>query len=76
MFGRGGASFVISPRDSLNFSVGAQRAWFTGGAAAGSDLLDHDLYDASVAWRRQINERLSAGVRFIGRSRHEGSGAL
>jgi hypothetical protein len=66
VFGRGGASFVVSPRDSLDFSVGAQRAWFKGGATASSDLLDYNLYDTSVAWRRQINERFSAGVRFIG----------
>ncbi|WP_426266466.1 hypothetical protein [Sphingomonas sp. LHG3443-2] len=66
VFGRGGASFVISPRDSLNVSIGAQRAWFKGGATVGSDLLDYNLYDTSVAWRRQVNERLSAGVRFSG----------
>lgn len=67
-FGRGGASFVISPRDSLDISIGAQRVWFSGGAAAAnsSALLDYNLYDASVSWRRQINERLSAGVRVIG----------
>ena len=65
VFGRGGASFVVSPRDSIDFSVGAQRAWFTGGAVGGSDLLDYNLYDASAAWRRQINERLSAGVRVL-----------
>ena len=66
VFGRGGASFVVSPRDSLDFSIGAQRAWFKGGATAGSDLLDYNLYDTSVAWRRQVNERFSAGLRFIG----------
>ena len=68
VFGSGGASFVISPRDSLNFSVGAQRAWFKGAAVAnsnGTDLLDYNSYDATVAWRRQINERLSAGLRVI-----------
>ncbi len=66
VFGRGGASFVVSPRDSLDFSIGAQRAWFKGGATAASDLLDYNLYDTSVAWRRQVNERFSAGLRFIG----------
>lgn len=65
VFGRGGASFVVSPRDSLDFSVGAQRAWFTGGVVGGSDLLDYNLYDANAAWRRQINERLSVGVRLF-----------
>lgn len=65
LFGTGGASFVISPRDSLTVTVGAQRSWLKGGASADGNLSDYNLYDTSVAWRRQVNERLSAGLRLL-----------
>nr|WP_314445838.1 hypothetical protein [uncultured Sphingomonas sp.] len=56
-----GASFVLSPRDTLTGTVGAQRVTFKSGAG----LLDYYLFDTSLAFRRQVNERLSGGVRLI-----------
>lgn len=60
--GSGGASFVLSPRDSIIGTVGAQRIWFSGSNA---DLLNYTSFDTSLAWQRQVNERLSFGVRLI-----------
>jgi hypothetical protein len=60
-----GASYVLSPRDSLTGTVGASHVWFKGGASANGDLLDQNLYDASLTWRRQFNERVSAGIRLV-----------
>jgi hypothetical protein len=60
-----GASYVLSPRDSLTGTIGASRVWFKGGAAGNGDLLDQNLYDASMTWRRQFTERVSAGIRLI-----------
>jgi hypothetical protein len=57
-----GASYVISPRDFIDATFGAQRVFYTGSTA---DLLDYTQLDTSVAWRRQVNERLSAGIRLI-----------
>jgi hypothetical protein len=59
--GMGGASFVLSPRETLSTSVGAQRVFFSGNG----DELDYNLYDTSLAYGRQLNERASVGVRFI-----------
>jgi hypothetical protein len=60
-----GASYVLSPRDSLTGTIGASRVWYKGGAAGNGDLLDQNLYDASMTWRRQFTERVSAGIRLI-----------
>ena len=56
---QGGASFTLSPRDNLSVSAGAQRVWFSGN----DDTLDYNLYDTSLAYGRQLNERASVGVR-------------
>lgn len=63
--GTGGASLTISPRDSLSANFGAQRIWFKGRAVTNGGLLDYNVLSTNIAWRRQVNERLSAGVRMI-----------
>ncbi|UUR06960.1 hypothetical protein [Sphingomonas glaciei] len=62
IFGNAGLSYTLSPRDSLIGTVGAQRLFFKGNA---SGLLDYNQYDTSLAWQRQVNERLSGGIRVI-----------
>lgn len=62
IFGTGGLSFTLSPRDSLTGTFGAQRAFFKGNAG---NLLDYTQLDSSLAWNRRLDERLSAGVRLI-----------
>ena len=57
-----GASYILSPRDNLSGTVGAQRVFFKGGTVG---ALDYNQYDTSLAWRRQVNERVSAGLRVI-----------
>lgn len=72
--GSGGASFTLSPRDSIIATFGAQRIWFSGSNAS---LLDYTSYDSSLAWRRQVNERLSLGVRLIAsRSNYAGDRSI
>lgn len=61
----GGGSYVLSPRDSLTGTFGAQRIWFTGGGVGPLAVRDYNQYDASLAWRHRVNERLSAGVRLL-----------
>lgn len=56
-----GASFILSQRDSLNTTFGAQRVFFSGNG----DVLDYNLYDASTGYQRQLNERVSVGLRAI-----------
>lgn len=62
IYGNGGVSYTLSPRDSIIATLGAQRAFFKGNSG---NLLDYNQYDTSLAWQRQVNERLSAGVRLI-----------
>ncbi|NJC04492.1 hypothetical protein GGQ97_000285 [Sphingomonas kaistensis] len=62
IFGNGGLSFTLSPRDSLTGTIGAQRAFFKGNAG---NLLNYTQLDSTLAWNRQLDERLSAGVRLI-----------
>ncbi len=59
--GQVGATFTLSPRDSLTGAVGAQRA-FVGGDR---DDLNYTQYDASLSYDRQINERVTVGGRLI-----------
>lgn len=56
-----GASLVLSPRDSLNTTLGAQRVFFSGD----SDVLNYNLYDATAGYQRQLDERISIGLRAI-----------
>lgn len=60
--GSAGGSVSLSPRDSLSFNAGAQRIFFKGG---NTSQLDNTGYDAAVGYNRLVNERLSAGARFI-----------
>jgi hypothetical protein len=56
-----GASFVLSPRDSVTTSLGAQRV-FAGGNANG---LDYNQLDGSAGYSRQVNERWSFGAQAV-----------
>ena len=58
---KGGATIVLSPRDFLNTSLGAQRVWFN----SANEALNYSLYDTSVGFGRRLNERVSVGVRGI-----------
>ena len=64
--GQVGASVTLSPRDSLTAAIGAQHLFSSGS----NDNLSYTQYDGSVAYERQINERLSVGGRIIGQSAH------
>lgn len=59
--GRGGATIVLSPRDYLTSSFGAQRVLFSGA----NEGLNYSLYDTALGFGRRLNERLSVGVRGI-----------
>lgn len=59
--GQGGINISLSARDTFGATLGAQRFFYPGESA----LTDFNLYDATTSWRRQINERFSAGVRGI-----------
>jgi hypothetical protein len=56
------ASFVLSPRESLTASFGAQRVT-TGGNGNG---FDYNQFDAATGYSRQVNERWSFGVQAVG----------
>lgn len=60
--GSAGISYILSPRDDLSATVGAQRVFFRGGDTS---LLDYYQYDASAAWRRRLNERAGVGIRVL-----------
>jgi hypothetical protein len=59
--GQVGASVVVSARDSMTVSAGAQRIF----AANSPNSWDYMQYDGSVGYERQINERLTVGGRAI-----------
>jgi len=61
--GQVGTSMALSPRDSLTASVGAQHLFVNGSEATN---LDYTQYESSLAYDRQINERLTVGGRLIG----------
>lgn len=59
--GHAGASATFSPRDTGTASLGAQHV-FLGGDR---DDLEYTQYDGSLAYDRQINERVTVGGRLI-----------
>ena len=58
--GQGGASFVLSPRDAISTTIGAQRVFFSND----NSLLDYYRYTTSTAFQRQVDERFAVGARF------------
>lgn len=61
--GLAGLSYILTPRDTLSATVGAQRVFFKGGGSGG--LLDYTMYDASASYRRQLSERTAVGARVL-----------
>lgn len=57
-----GTNVLLTPRDSVSATFGAQRVFYSGNSGAS---LDYNMYDASASYRRQVNERLGLGVRGI-----------
>lgn len=58
--GGGGANIVLSPKDALNITAGAQHLF-----VAGSNVLDYTSYITTVGYNRQLNERLAVGGRLL-----------
>jgi hypothetical protein len=58
--GSAGANIVMSPKDSLTITAGAQRLFVDG-----SNTLDYTSYNTTVGYNRQINERLTVGGRLL-----------
>jgi hypothetical protein len=58
--GSAGANIVISPKDSLTVTAGAQRLFVDG-----SNTLDYTSYNTTVGYNRQVNERLTVGGRLL-----------
>lgn len=58
--GNAGANIVLSPKDALNISVGAQRL-----IVSGNDALDYNSYNTTVGYNRQVNERWTLGGRLL-----------
>jgi hypothetical protein len=59
--GQIGLSATLSPRDSVTGAVGVQRVFLSGD----QDDLNYTQYDSSLAYDRQINERMTVGGRLI-----------
>ena len=64
--GQVGASVTLSARDTLTGAIGAQHLF----ASGSNNNLSYTQYDGSLAYDRQINERLSLGGRIIGQTAH------
>lgn len=58
--GSTGASVVLSPKDSMNLTFGAQHLF-----VSGSSVLDYTSYNSTVGYSRQLNERWSVGGRVL-----------
>jgi len=58
--GSAGANIVMSPKDSLTVTAGAQRLFVDG-----SNTLDYTSYNTTVGYNRQINERMTVGGRLL-----------
>jgi len=58
--GNAGANIVLSPKDALTVTVGAQHLF-----VAQTNELDYTSYNTTVGYDRQINERMSVGGRLL-----------